>query len=179
MTRACRRSSLPRPYIWRLTSLSFVIWPSVCPLDHADEIAAQTAALSLATPFANEATKLDRARSSHGSKSASDFARTIAWKSATIPLASTSIVKPPSIAATTAVSAFERLSRPTVNKRAMVRADGTRVSAPASLFSACLRRAAHSATTRRHPRKPCCLRDRHSFAPLRRSAAHGAASHGG
>jgi len=36
-----RRDSTPidtRPYIWRLTSLSFVIWPSVWPLDHGDAI---------------------------------------------------------------------------------------------------------------------------------------------
>src|SRR5260370_31545516 len=46
MTRACKRSSLPRPYIWRLTSLSFVIWPSVCPLDQAEEMAAQKATRS-------------------------------------------------------------------------------------------------------------------------------------
>ncbi len=29
ITRACSRSSFPRPYIWRLTSLSLVICPSV------------------------------------------------------------------------------------------------------------------------------------------------------
>src|ERR1039458_9766075 len=33
-TRACRRSSFPRPYICRLTSSSLQIWPSVWPLDH-------------------------------------------------------------------------------------------------------------------------------------------------
>ena len=29
INRACRRSILARPYIWRLTSLSLLIWPSV------------------------------------------------------------------------------------------------------------------------------------------------------
>ena len=43
--------------------------------------------------------------------------------------------------------------------------------APISAFSACRRRAAHSATTRRHPRKPSCLSCRHNSAPLRRPAA--------
>ena len=33
MTRARSRSSFARPYIWRFTSLSLVIWPSVCPFD--------------------------------------------------------------------------------------------------------------------------------------------------
>jgi hypothetical protein len=33
MTRACGRSILPGPYIWRLTSLSLHICPSGCPLD--------------------------------------------------------------------------------------------------------------------------------------------------
>jgi hypothetical protein len=33
MTRAWSKSSFPRPYIWRLTSLSLQIWPSAWPLD--------------------------------------------------------------------------------------------------------------------------------------------------
>lgn len=41
--RARSRSSLARPYIWRFTSFSFVIWPSVWPLDHGSENAASTA----------------------------------------------------------------------------------------------------------------------------------------
>jgi len=44
--RARRRSIFPRPYIWRLTSLSLVIWPSVCPLDQGSTMAARTAASS-------------------------------------------------------------------------------------------------------------------------------------
>jgi hypothetical protein len=38
---------LARPYIWRFTSLSLVIWPSVWPFDQGSVMAAQTAALSL------------------------------------------------------------------------------------------------------------------------------------
>ena len=67
MTRACRRSSFPRPYICRLTSLSLQICPSVWPLDHPDEIAALTAAMSFVTPFANDATRVVLARSIQGS----------------------------------------------------------------------------------------------------------------
>jgi hypothetical protein len=33
MTRACKKSRFPRPYIWRLTSLSLQICPSAWPLD--------------------------------------------------------------------------------------------------------------------------------------------------
>jgi hypothetical protein len=40
MTRACSKSSFPRPYIWRFTSLSLVICPSLWPFDHDEEIAA-------------------------------------------------------------------------------------------------------------------------------------------
>src|SRR4051812_38972061 len=68
-SRACSKSSLARPYIWRLTSLSLVIWPSVCPLDQEVVIAALTAALSLMTPLAKDMTRLARARSNHGSSS--------------------------------------------------------------------------------------------------------------
>ena len=63
MTRACSRSSFPRPYVWRLTSFSLQIWSSAWPLDQPDEIAALTAALSFVTPFANAATRLVLARS--------------------------------------------------------------------------------------------------------------------
>ena len=61
---------MARPYIWRLTSLSLVIWPSVWPLDQDVVIAALTAALSLMMPLAKDATRLAHARSSHGSRSA-------------------------------------------------------------------------------------------------------------
>jgi hypothetical protein len=40
-----------------------VIWPSVWPFDQADVIAARTALSSFATPLANDATRLVRARS--------------------------------------------------------------------------------------------------------------------
>jgi transposase InsO family protein len=56
-------------------------------------------------------------------------------------------------------------SRPIVIRRAMVRAERARLIAPMSALSACRRRAAHSATTRRQPRKPCCLTCRHDSAP--------------
>jgi len=44
--RARNRSILPRPYIWRLTSLSFVTCPSVWPLDQGSTMAAFTASSS-------------------------------------------------------------------------------------------------------------------------------------
>ena len=52
---ARRRSSLARPCIWRLTSLSLVIWPSVCPLDQGSTSAAATALSSACSPFAKDA----------------------------------------------------------------------------------------------------------------------------
>ena len=100
MTRAWSRSSFPRPYIWRLTSLSLQICPSVCPFDHLDEIAALTAALSFVTAFANAATRLALARSIRGSSSARAFLRIMPWKFATISRASTRSSTPLSIAAT-------------------------------------------------------------------------------
>lgn len=42
MSHAWSRTILPRPYIWRLTSLSFVIWPSVCSFDQGEVMAAGT-----------------------------------------------------------------------------------------------------------------------------------------
>src|ERR1700730_5773672 len=36
-SRACRRSIFARPYIWRFTSFSFVICPSVWPFDQGSE----------------------------------------------------------------------------------------------------------------------------------------------
>jgi hypothetical protein len=41
--RAQSRSRFARPYICRLIILSFVMWPSVCPLDQGSTIAAATA----------------------------------------------------------------------------------------------------------------------------------------
>jgi IS5 family transposase len=56
--RALRRSGFARPYIWRLTSLSLVMWPSVCPLDQGSARAAATACSSARSPFAKEASRL-------------------------------------------------------------------------------------------------------------------------
>jgi hypothetical protein len=58
ISRACRRSIFARPYIWRFTSFSFVICPSVWPLDQGSVMAARTAALSLMMPLAKEAIRL-------------------------------------------------------------------------------------------------------------------------
>jgi hypothetical protein len=69
-------------------------------LDQGKEIAALTAALSLTTPSAKDATKLDYAHSSHGSRSDGDRVRIIAWKAAMRSRASTSIGAPASIVAT-------------------------------------------------------------------------------
>ncbi len=57
MTRARSRSSLARPYIWCFTSLSFVIWPSVCPFDHGSLRAAWTASRSVVMPLARDSSK--------------------------------------------------------------------------------------------------------------------------
>jgi hypothetical protein len=54
-SRACRRSIFARPYIWRFTSFSFVIRPSVWPFDQGSERAARTAALSRMMPLAKHA----------------------------------------------------------------------------------------------------------------------------
>src|SRR3954447_8704578 len=114
MTRAWSRSIFPLPYIWRFTSLSLVIWPSVWPLDQGEVIAALTAAWSLLMPLANAATRLGRARPSQGSRSAGDFLRIMAWKAVMISRAATRTGTPPSIAATVTVSDLDRLSRPMV-----------------------------------------------------------------
>jgi hypothetical protein len=41
-----------------LTSLSYVICLSVCPLDHGETIAARTACMPLATPLPKEETRI-------------------------------------------------------------------------------------------------------------------------
>lgn len=112
--RAWSRSIFPRPYIWRLTSLRRLICPSVCPFDQGDVIAARTAAWSLPTPLANEATRLARARSIQGARPASVLRRIIRWNSAMISRASTRVGTPASIAATVTVSALVSRSRPIV-----------------------------------------------------------------
>ena len=62
-----------------LTSLSFVICPSVWPLDHGSVMAARTAALSLVIPVANDAIKLARASMIQRSNSASVRLRIMVW----------------------------------------------------------------------------------------------------
>ena len=64
MTRASSRSSLPRPYVWRLTGVSLQIWSSAWPLDRPDEIAAL-----FAVRECRDETRLgaiDPGRASHG-----------------------------------------------------------------------------------------------------------------
>lgn len=166
MRRASSRSIFARPYICRFTSFSFVICPSVCPLDQAEMIAARTAALSLMIPLAKDATRLAFAHSIQASSSPSSFFRIISWKAAMMLRASTSSGTPSSTAAIVTASDLESASRPVVISRAIVLAEGTRRKVPASAFSARRRRPAHSETTRKQPRKPCLLRRRQSSEPL-------------
>ena len=51
-----RVSALPTAVHLVFDELELLIWPSVWPLDHGRAMAAQTAALSLVTPLANDAT---------------------------------------------------------------------------------------------------------------------------
>ena len=101
----------------------------------------------------------------------------IAWNALMTARVSISGATPPSIAAMVTVSDFVRLSRPVVMSRAMVRADGTRRKLSASAFSARRRRAVHSETTRRHPRKPWRFKRRQSSQPFRAPACHWPSSH--
>ncbi|TFV29785.1 hypothetical protein E4K64_36995 [Bradyrhizobium frederickii] len=80
--------------------------------------------LSLATPLANEATRLARARSIHVMRPASVLRRIIRCNSAMISRASTKVGTPASIAAIVTVSAFVSKSRPIIMRRAIVLADG-------------------------------------------------------
>lgn len=84
---------------------------------------------------------------------------------------------PLSIAAIVTVSDFVKSSLLVVKRRAIVLAEGVRVNVSASALSTRLRRAAHSLTTRREPRKPCILKRGHSSVPFRLPAAHCASSH--
>jgi hypothetical protein len=59
------RSSLARPYIWRFTSLSLVICPSVWPFDHGSTNAAITAARSALMPLPNELSRLPAVSACH------------------------------------------------------------------------------------------------------------------
>ena len=98
-------------------------------------------------PLANAATRLTLALEIQASRSASAFWRMMPWNSRMISRASTRTATPLSIAATVIVSAFESRSRPTVRRRATVRADGARANAAGSALSAFFRRApfAHDA----------------------------------
>ena len=161
-----------------LTSFSLQIWPSVCPLDHGKAIAASIAALSLDTPLANAATRLAWALLIQASRSARAFRRMMPWNSRIISRASTRTVTPLSMAATVIVSALDSRSRPTVRRRATVRADGARANAAGSAFSAFLRRALHSLTARRQPRNPRSRSSRHRADPFRQPASHCSSSQG-
>ena len=136
------------------------------PLDQDRLSAAVTAASSFMTPVAKEATRLDRARSTQVPSSATARLRIMPRKPAMSSRASTSSGTPVSIAATVSVSDLDNASRPTLSRRATVRAEGARPKAPAGARSVRRRRVAHSVTTRKEPRKPCLRSCRHSSAPL-------------
>ena len=53
-----QKVDLGRPYIWRFTGLSLVIWPSVWPSDQGSVMVLRTASLSLMMPLANDAIRL-------------------------------------------------------------------------------------------------------------------------
>ncbi len=107
--RASSKSIFPRPYICRLTSFSFVIWPSACPFDQGDDMAARTAASSFRTPRPNDETRPDSAVSIHAArKSEPTFRRIASWKVSMTDLASTSSGTPFSMAATVIVSDLVR-----------------------------------------------------------------------
>lgn len=117
-----------------LNQLEFGDLPFGLTIGQSETIAAATAAGSLITPLAKEATRLDRARSSQESRSAKAFLRIIAWKEAMTSRASTSDGAPRSIATTVMVSDLVRSSRPIVRSLAIVRADGARLKASPSTF---------------------------------------------
>jgi hypothetical protein len=128
--------------------------------------------------MANVAIRLPAARLSQASSSQSAFWRIIALKPARMSRASASAPTPRSIAATVIVSALESCSRAIASKRAIVRAEGARPIAPASAFSARLRRALHSLKTLRQPRNPSCRKAHHSSRSLWQPAVHCASSQG-
>src|SRR6185437_13989962 len=129
---------------------------------------ARTAASSFATPLANEATRLARARSRiHGASPVFVLRRIIRWNSAMISRASTRDGTPVSIAATVTFSAFVCRSRPIVMSRAIVLADGILWRFCMSALSARRLRVAHSPMTRSEPRNPRPFKRRQSSAPLR------------
>src|SRR3979490_3187923 len=100
--------------------------PSFRPCLPRKAIAALTAALSLMTPVANDATGLARARSIQGSRSAWDFLPIIGGNAALVSRASTRSGRRSSMAATVTVSDFESVFRLMVISRAMVLAEGIR-----------------------------------------------------
>src|ERR1700726_4094397 len=99
--RASRRSIFARPYICRLTSLSFVICPSTWPFDQGCVIAARTAAMSLRTPVAKDETRLALAFAIQASSLASSFFRIISWNWSMSVRAATRDGTPASMAAMT------------------------------------------------------------------------------
>jgi hypothetical protein len=80
ISRARSRSSFPRPYICRFTSLSFVICPSVWPFDQGSHKAALTAAKSALMPLPNDPIRLLSLSVTHGASAAVSRARNMPWK---------------------------------------------------------------------------------------------------
>ena len=118
MRRASRRSIFPRPYIWRLTSLSLVICPSVWPLDQGRTMAARTAVWSFAMPLANDATRLVRARAIQESEVGGGSLAHHGLEERNSSRASTKRGSPLSMAAIVTVSAFESAFLP--HRRALL-----------------------------------------------------------
>src|ERR1700688_907999 len=170
--RASRRSIFARPYICRLTRLSFVICASTWPFDQGCVIAARTAALSLRTPVARDETRLAFACAIQASSLASSFFRIMSWNWSMSVRASTRDGTPASTAAMTTASALVMQSLLIVMRRAIVLADGILCSCCLLTASDRRRRVVHSPTERRDPRNPCACKRRQSSAPLRQPLLH-------
>jgi hypothetical protein len=124
--RACSRSIFARPYICRFTIFSLLIWPSTWPLDHGWSMALRMASMSLATPFPNEAIRLDLASLIQGLRSDVFLVRIMVWKRSSKALATASSGMPLSILATMTASVLLKLFRLVVIMRAILRAEGMR-----------------------------------------------------
>lgn len=98
------KSSLARPYIWRLTNFNFVICPSVCPLGQGSTMAAFTAFQSSLKPLAKERSGVCRASSIHVASSAPFCCLIIRWKRSARFRTTTSAGTPASIVATSVAS---------------------------------------------------------------------------
>lgn len=175
MILAFSKSSMARPYSWRLIDLWRLTVPSTCPLYHGLEIAAATASSSASTPAAKAASLLLVAVAIHGSRRASSLERIFAWKRSRTSRAATSAGTVRSIKAFTIAVCAEPVSRSVVMLRATVRALIEAAAAWPS-FSSRRRRVAHSLTTRSEPAKPDAFSRRHSSAPTRHPAFHSASS---